>query len=210
MSHPFIPVANTASVELIYSLAGEVNENIFHVQKSTPYSLTDLQALRGVFDSWDSVTNNALRSGSATLIRIRSKALDSNASAMEDYYLPTPRAGTNTAGNVMPLNVCIAVKLATGVAGRSNRGRVYLGNLQSGLLADAGHITSGFGTTIIAAYNTLISNLATAGHTLVVTSLRNNGAWRITGHNTPVTGPVLTDLSLDSQRRRLPGRGHAI
>lgn len=208
MSHPFIPVPNAASCELIYQHAGEINENQFHVTKASPFSLSDLQALRGVADAWDAATNIAGRVTSASLVRIRTKALDTASSPLEDYSLPTPRAGS-LGGVALPLNVAFCVKLATGLAGRSYRGRWYFGNLTSLSLTDAGHISLASATGYANLLATLLANLAAAGYTMSVVSYRTGNAWRTTGVATPITTAVAVDTAIDSMRRRLPGRGHA-
>lgn len=209
MPHPFIPAPNCASVELIYTNAGEVNENVFHVRKGSPFSLSDLQTLRGVVNSWDAATAAGGRASAATLTRIRTKALDTNSSPMEDYYLPTPRAGGIGVAST-PLNVAFCCKLATGLAGRSYRGRWYWGNIPASFLADAGNLAHASAVGLTGFLNTLISNLNSAGYTMVVVSYYNNGAWRTTAVATPVTNAVAVDESIDSQRRRLRGRGHAL
>lgn len=207
MSRPFIPVPNTASVELLYQLPITIAENIFHVRKATPYSAADLVALRTLVNSWDSVSWSSRRITSVTLFRIICKALDSLGSPLEDYTLPTPRPGGTVSGP-MPNNITWAVKKATGLTGRSFRGRWYMVGLGSANYDMATQqVTGGTATPIITALNTLITNLAAAGHTLGVVSYRTGGAWRTTGLFTPVTSFVYTDLVIDSQRRRLPGRG---
>lgn len=209
MSRPFIPVPNCASCELIYSHAGEVNENVFHVQKGSPFSLSDLQDLRDSANSWDSATGSTGRISSASLTRIRTKALDTNSSPMEDYSLPTPRPGTLT-GVALPLNVAFCVKLATGLAGRSFRGRWYFGNLTHLSLADAGHLSLASANAYAGFMTTLISDLAGDGFTMVVVSYMADGVFRDEGLPTEITTAVAVDTSIDSQRRRLPGRGHAL
>lgn len=208
-SRPFIPVPNTASVELIYQQIGEVSENVFKCYKGTPFSLSDLQALRGVVNTWDSATASAVRTSSASLFRIRTKALDSLGSPMEDYYLPTPRPGTIVGTNA-PLNMAFCVKLGTGHSGRSYRGRWYWGNLTMNQTSDAGHMAVVSANLAVAALNTLVANLAAAGYTMCVTSYMTGGVWRASGLNTAITTAVATDTLLDSMRRRLPGRGHTL
>lgn len=209
MSRPFIPAPNCASVELIYSHASEVSENVFHVSKGSPYTLAQLQALRATVNAWDAASGLTGRVTAAQLVRIRTKALDTNTSPIEDFYLPAPRAGS-LAGNEMPLNVALCIKLSTGLAGRSYRGRWYWGHLSSLSLQDVGHVLPSSVTGYVGLLNTLIANLASAGHTMVVLSFRNNNAWRATAVATPILSAVGVDNSLDSMRRRLPGRGHAI
>lgn len=207
MSHGFIPVANTASVELIYTVNGIVAENVLHVQKGSPYSLADLQAVRGIFDTWDNNTWRVDRANSATLNRIRSKALDSTGSPMEDYFLPTPRAGTFNSAT-LPSNVTWAIKLSTGLTGRSYRGRLYVVGLTAGHQAGTGNtVNTTWAARMVASLNTLLSTLASAGHTLGVVSYRANGAWRTSGVFTAGVSWVAVDYNFDSQRRRLTGRG---
>src|SRR5574338_875783 len=98
MPRPFIPVPNTASVELLYQIPSAIGENIFHVRKATPYSAADLVALRNLVNTWDSASWASRRSNSVTLFRIISKALDSLGAPFDDYALPTPRAGGTISG----------------------------------------------------------------------------------------------------------------
>lgn len=207
--HPFIPVVNGASCELIYALAGDVSENVFHVTKGSPFTLANLQALRTAVNNWDAATGSTQRSNQAFLTRIRTKALDTNSSPMEDFTLPSPRAGAQ-GGFVLPPNVAFCVKLSTGLAGRSFRGRWYWGNLTTNWQADAGHTSVANANALAGFLTTLIANLATAGFTMVVVSYMSGGVWRSTGLATPITTAVSVDTAFDSMRKRLPNRGHAI
>jgi hypothetical protein len=207
MPRPFIPAANCASVEMIYNIPSGIAENRFHVRKGAPYSAADLTAVRTIFDSWDNVTGKSLRHAGTFLARIKSTALDSIGSPFEDFTLAAARAGTSGSSS-LPNNATIAVKLATGLTGRSQRGRIYIigvsvGHLQTGSQL----ITNTYATALTGGLNTLMTNLATGGHTLGVLSYRENGAWRVAGKFTPATGWTLADNVMDSQRRRLPGRG---
>src|SRR5689334_18615229 len=121
MSTPFIPIPNTAQVELIFSLASDVLENTFHVSSNTPFTSTTIVELRTVFDNYHNSTMRGALCNDVILQRIRTRALDSASSPVEDYHLPTPRAG-GVGANALPPNVTLAVKLATAIAGRSYRG----------------------------------------------------------------------------------------
>jgi hypothetical protein len=204
---PFIPAPNCASVEIFYSYNGVVMENHFNVHKGSPYSGADLVALRGVVDTWDNVTWKGSRINTASVFRYRCKALDTNSSPMDDYYLPTPRPGT-IGGAGLPGNVTMCFKIATANAGRSFRGRWYLVGLSTlNLGATGNQYNVGSANAIVSWLNLLQTNLAAAGHTLVVLSYANNKAWRTTAVATPSTGFLIVDYNLDSQRRRLTGRG---
>ncbi len=207
MSRPFIPVPNAASVELIYSMNGETCENVFYVRKGSPYSFSDLQSLRATVNTWDSTTWSPFRGAYASLVRIKTRARDTASSPSEDFALPTPRAGTQT-GVTLPNNATFAFKLVTGLSGRSFRGRLFFVGLTSNYYgADSDHISVVAATNVAGALTTLLTVLASAGHTLGVVSYRSNKVFRTTGLFTPATGWVVADYNFDSMRRRLAGRG---
>lgn len=207
MSRPFIPAPNTASFELIFAYYGTVVENVYFVQKASPFSAADLIAVRNIFDAWDTGANKMPRSQNCSLTRIRSKALDSADSPIDEYTLPTPRAG-GLSGYDMPGSVTVAVKFATGLAGRSQRGRKYLVGMNSSWIT-GNTITTSIAAQIVTCYNDLKSRLAagTPSTYLVVASFRADKQWRTVASTHPVTGFVVSDLNADSQRRRLLGRG---
>lgn len=102
----------------------------------------------------------------------------------------------------LPNNVTIALKKSTGRAGRSYRGRTYawpmLGNdLESGI---PNEITATFATLLFSTYNALKTSLALVGYQLGVAS-------NVLATITSPIDFILVDKTIDSQRRRLPGRG---
>lgn len=204
----FIPVADTASVELIYALNQEIVENVFHVQKGTPYSLSDLQAVRGIVNTWDAAGGATYRGANSFLNRIRTRALDSVGAAFEDYTLPVARQGLQ-GGSALPGNATWCLKKATLSSGRSHRGRWYYVGLTSAFFGTtADNISALAAANVLATLNSLIAALAAGGHTMVVVSYVSNKTCRPIGITTPVTQFVAVDNLIDSQRRRLAGRGH--
>lgn len=211
MPHPFIPVPNTAYVEMVYTFGGQIVENCFHVQKGTPFTALQLQGLTTAFDAWD---NGAVagwkgcRPIGCTLVQIKTRALDTAASPVYIYTLPAPRNGALNA-NPMPGNVTFCVTLQTGLAGRSQRGRIYVPGI---ITTDIGNtplnntLNSGRANAYVASINALIAQVAAlgAGYALVVTSFRSNNAWRATGQNSVILNAAYADLFIDSMRRRLP------
>src|SRR5690349_2998 len=156
MSRPFIPAPRTVSVEMIYQAYSQFMENVFHVQLLAPATLSDLQTLRTTFNNWDSVTHSGHRSSGVTLQRIRTKALDSQEAPLEDYALPTPRAG-GVGTNPMPLNVTFCIKLSTGNAGRSARGRVYICGMPTSVVT-GNQCGTVHANNLVADINTLITD----------------------------------------------------
>jgi hypothetical protein len=109
----------------------------------------------------------------------------------------TGGAGT-AAGFSNPGNVAYVSSWRTGRPGRRYRGRTFLTNLAEGETT-GDTITSGLLSTITAfAIEFLLPRVASAFKSAVGS--------RVGGFSTPINGFVL-DPTLDSQRRRLAGRG---
>lgn len=211
MSRPFIPAPNTVSLELIYGYnTGTVMENVIHVEKGAPFTLAEIQGLRAaVIACWSAGLKNAFDSAQ-TLNRVRIRALDSAVAPTEDYSLPTPLPGGLSSGGNMPTVNCVAVKLGTGLTGRSNRGRIYIPVLGTNALdTNRNELYASVAVTIVAALEQLRAAIPAWDATArwVITSFRNEYAWRTVAVNNTVTTIVLVDRHLDSQRRRLTGRG---
>lgn len=98
---------------------------------------------------------------------------------------------------VAPPSVSALVRLATGLAGRANRGRVFLpGWLTEASLDDTGTIESGTLTDIQTAWDAFIADIDTGGlHPLVILHSTSSDP-------TPVTAAVVQGIAA-TQRRRL-------
>ena len=209
MSHPFIPAPNTALIEMVYTFGGEIIENTFHVQKGSPFTLAELQALVTVFDNWDSTGATKFqgqRPIGCTLIQIKSKGLDSQSAPVWIYTLPIARNGSVNQ-LPMPGNVTFCITLQTGHAGRSQRGRIFMPGLWVNIVGNTPNnnvIAASTANGFVASLNSLITQVAAigTGYALVVTSYYNNGAWRTTASNTVITNAAYADLKIDNQRRR--------
>lgn len=105
-----------------------------------------------------------------------------------------------------PASVCMAIKKSTGLTGRSFRGRWFHSGFWQGQIAGNSVVTAS-ADAIVAAYEPFLDSLnfsLTGGAVLV--SRYNNGVPRAAGVVTPITS-LSTDYLVDSQRRRLTGRG---
>ena len=216
MPRPFIPAPNTALIEAIYTYGGWVIENTFHVQKATPFTSLDLQGACNAFDAWDSTGTfkwQACRRAENVLTQWKARALDTPSSPVFIFTLPTSRPGSAGSGGAMPGGSTFCITMQTGHAGRSQRGRIYLPGLATFDLQSAPNqnlVTAARANAYVASINSLIAQLAALSPalTLVVVSYMSGGAWRSTAQTTPITNAAYSDLAVDSQRRRLAGRGH--
>lgn len=201
----FVPFPNCASVEMIFTLDGQRIENRYHVEQDSPFDEVSLAVLAALFDNWWTTELRAEQPTSLSLVLIVAKALDTPSSPGVEYSSGLPKAGLFTTTPALPNNVTLAVKWSTGLRGRSFRGRTY----HIGLTEDAvagNTISAGHLSFLIGAYEALIDDLAGLPADLVVASRISNGVERTTGVTTQVSG-VSIDATVDSQRRRLPGRG---
>jgi hypothetical protein len=112
-------------------------------------------------------------------------------------------------------NVSLAIKLGTGLGGRSNHGRFYFVGINNGLydvdnpnVLKPGSVTN-FGTANSNFQGVMFEASLSSGNifSLAVASFVSGGSSRPAVIANKVTAISLTDNTFDSQRRRLPGRG---
>jgi hypothetical protein len=108
-----------------------------------------------------------------------------------------------------PLSGCMVISERTGLRGRSYRGRFYYSPIPStGLAADRNQVTSTLATNVAVAFALIADRWAgmTPSAVHVIASHFTNGLPRSQAVVTPVE-TYHADTFIDSQRRRLTGRG---
>lgn len=203
---PYIPVPNTAQLELIYDWGGQVCETVLHYVKASPWTvdlLTDL--CESATLEWDAVMQTQMPT-TLSLIGVRATDLASQTGAVVNYGTGLPLAGTAVSPS-LPNNVALVVTKRTALRGRSYRGRLYHPGLNEGQVT--GNIVGPSSVaTIVGLWNNFLSLAVTGDEAnMCVVSRYNNLAPRVTGVATLVTN-LTSDGFVDSQRRRLPGRGN--
>ena len=202
---PFVPVPTTGEFHMIFTQDGQVVENVFHVQFELGPTAEDLEGAAEVLKDW---WNTELRPSCATnltLQRIEGVDISDQAGEAIVYSGGLPLTGGASGATAFPNHVTFAVKWGTGLRGRSYRGRTYhLGLTENSVTGNT--IGGASITTFLAAYGALIEDLSTEDYTLVVASKYHNKGPRTTGVATPILSCSI-DPTVDSQRRRLPGRG---
>lgn len=202
----FIPVPNTAMVELFYTQDNQQMENTLYVQRGDPYDISELTVVAQAIIDWWVATIKPLTSNTVSLRAVKATSLESVSAPAVELPPATPQTGTNTSP-AMPNGTTLAIKFLTGFRGRWARGRNYVVGLSEntviGNQVDAAHAEF-----LRQAYETLLgSTYLPAGYDWVVVSRFFNNAPRVTGFAASILGVSLTDFIVDSQRRRLPGRG---
>lgn len=202
----FIPVPRCARAELRYTAQSQQCMNTLWFEHAD--IAPDQQALSTlasvVYDWWvDQLA--PITSQSVELREVYVLAQDGGGNEFTLAGTPPGNAG-GAVGAPLPNNVTLCVSFRTGLAGRSYRGRNY----PVGILKDnsnGNYAESDYANLLQEAYHQLSEALIETDWTWVVATRYSNNAPRIVGAATPVIAVVVTDFALDSQRRRLVGRG---
>lgn len=104
-------------------------------------------------------------------------------------------------------NVTLAIARKTGHRGRSTQGRIYWPGISDAMMDGVTQILSSAAANIVAAITATDAAVASAGWTPVTVSFQHDGVVSSAGVVTPISAWEVTDLRVDSQRRRLAGRG---
>lgn len=202
----FIPVPNVSQVTLKMSYFSQTIVNTLYFLKSGGFSGTDLADLANAAAQWWGDNMVSALSTDITLFAAEARDISTESGPVSEFFPVTPIPGT-VASPGLPGNVAWTIQFKTGFAGRSFRGRNYISGIaETG--ASGNQIALSIAADIVAAYVVLNSDLNTVlAVQHVVVSRFTGGAPRTTGIATAVETYGYFDLFLDSQRRRLTGRG---
>lgn len=201
----FVPVPFTAMVELIYDYFGEVCENTLYFRGSVDWTAIDMTTLATEVQAWWVANYAPLVSNSLTLQRVKVTDIASQTGGVIEKTSGLPAAGGISASPGMPGNVALAVSFRTAGRGRHQRGRNFVLGITEAQAA-GNEIAGATQAAWVSAYNALFAAVTVNAADWVVVSRFFNKAPRSTGATYVVTH-VLADDALDSQRRRLQGRG---
>ena len=194
---PAVPAPGIVQLNGIMTLADEKVENTFHYRVSGTVTRAILEAMANTYVSWWSAYAG-LYGTSVGLILVYVRDLSSSSGQTLDFVPTSTTDGTRTSP-LLPNNVTIAIKRETGLAGRSNRGRVYWVGITQDMLSSPNQMVLGTAASLAAALDNLRTSQASANSATEVILHKASGT------GTDVIGYVPADQTLDSQRRRLPG-----
>lgn len=203
----FQAVPNVMKAEMPYQVAGQTCLNTFHFLRATPATTTDCQnlatAMRDTY--WIAnlrplVTADYFSNGCFVA------ALDSPSAPFYGLdFVSTVQNGT-ASGMSVPSGSTLVSTFKTAERSRNGRGRVYISGVPAPQLSDPIEVANSYLTSFITAMSSLLTIATAISATLVVVSRVLAGIPRTTGVPIAVTS-VTADRYLDSQRRRLFGRG---
>jgi len=203
---PFIPAPNIVEVQWRTTFAGQETMNRIHVDVLGAPSADDVQNLATECGNWWTGNVQDLVPPDLELREVYAKSIATQPGPEATFTAGLPAAGL-LGQPALPSNCSICASLRSGETGRSARGRWYWQGLTENQVA-GNVVASGTQTDILAALFNLKGVISGAGFLWVIVSFYSNNVVRPGG---PVYFPVNTitmvDGFIDSQRRRLPGRG---
>ena len=201
---PAYDVPGLMRLEAHFNLDGQKVMNT-HWFKSNLNETSDvqMQLVAGTYVNWWTSELDTFVSNAAELYEVVIKELRPDGQTIL-YTEDLPVTGQRTSP-LLPNNVTLAVHWGTGHIGRSTHGRTYFIGLTQDIVIGnqctaAADIQAAY-DALRTAYDNITINVEFS-----IVSFVSQGAWRITPLVTPITG-VAVENTIDSQRRRLPGRG---
>lgn len=197
-------VTNTVQIEIRFSMGGNNAQNTLHALCTTAPGLNDLEDLAAVVDAWVVTEWAPLASSSWGAYEIVMTSLDSLSGPRASFPIAPPQQGT-LAIEPEPANVTLAVKADTGIRGRGKNGRVFWIGLNKDQVT-GNQIEALVSASIVTALNNLNNDIAALANFdgLCVPHRVVNGVEPNPATSALVQRFLVTDLSLDSQKNRLP------
>jgi len=206
---PFVPVPKTIACDVIAELFGQVIENTLYFAFPDEPLISEVAQLSSSVAEWAVGALCPVLSEDYIYKRTEARGIWDQAQPAI-----TNVVGTNTPGAVAspgaPGGTCIAVSFRTAYGGRSYRGRNFVSGFPLNA-CEGNQLATAYASGIVEAYEALVpdyvaDDLPNAVH--VVASRFSLGAPRVTGITTPINAYLMVNRDLDSQRRRLTGRGN--
>lgn len=202
---PFVPVPNGIQANLRLSYDGQEVENVIGFRAPGDPTPADLAAVAEGVEDWWMANIRSIVPATVVFREVYAVDLSTQDGGVFTASGSNGSAGTN-AFAAMPNNVTLAVTLRTAQRGRSYRGRIYHIGLTEPQVTD-NEVVPTIITLLSTAYAALLNAANFGGCELAVISRQLNNVPRLIGVATPVIDTVIADPVVDSQRRRLPGRG---
>lgn len=201
----FQPVPQTVGVYVRGTLFNQRVENTIYVSTADPTTPGDVADIAAAAGAWYRANIVPLLAQDYVYRETFAKDLSSASGAEVNNT-----TGVGTIGGqpfaAMPGNVTLAISFRTGLAGRSFRGRNYLPCLAEPQVT-GNTVASATADAFVTGYNELLNVLVGSEYTWTVVSRFTSGVLRAVGISTPVVNAIVTNLFVDSMRRRLTGRG---
>lgn len=191
------------------TLDGQLVQNALYFENlgdgSPEWNMGRLESLNAIVASWLNVDLCAVLSNQMSFTSITSTQLKEDGGLQAISPLTPPAVG-DVNSEAMPNNVALCATITTAERGRAGRGRIYLAGLGRSQ-TEQSRVLAGPLAAINGKLDDLLSAAVAADFRMGVYSRYYKKVKRDLGKFTAATGFAVLDSVLDSQRRRLPGRG---
>lgn len=190
--------------EIRFTWNNQLVENVLHFQHSIDApNPTNMQDLATVIEGQ---VNPSWLTNMTSTCTFREVYVESYAG---EFSISASQVGSGVGAvgvNSMPGNATFCLSLRTAFVGRTRRGRMYTIGMDESQQS-AGVVSSTYRNNWITLLEQLKAAAGAANWIWVVASFWSGGVERATGLVTPVESVIAVDDFVDSQRRRLQGRG---
>lgn len=204
MSNSFVPGTGVVKVDLVFSLNGQKVMNGLHFVSELPVVASQFVILAGDVVAWYNTYLKPILPVTAGLEMVKVTDMGSQTGVQIQYTTGLPSMGTHNSPS-LPGNVTAAVKFTTDKRGKSYTGRNFFPAFAQSDIVN-GIVDAGVAAGIKAAYEALLTQTWSSDYVWVVASKIAGGILRSALETTQVMG-VGIDTQVDSQKRRLAGRG---
>lgn len=202
----FVPSPQVCEAEIEMVWDGQIVENTLYFQSSAAMDVALMGTLAAALITW---WNANIKPGVADTLGLTAVAVtDLTTNTSPAVLTPVSPTSFGAGGaQSLPNNVALCISFRTAARGRTSRGRNYIPGLMENQV-NQNTVIPAVPAAFIAAYEELIGpGTFVPGLQWGVLSRRVNNADRISGLFRPITSVAVVDSTVDSQRRRLPGRG---
>ncbi len=202
----FIPTAGAVRVDIQFVRAGQQIHNVIWCSRDSAWTQAQREGLAEAIETWFSTTGKTAMTSDCSLTQITVVNQDTVNAPGTVYVVSPAIAGTGGASSPTANSVAMCATLRTDLRGRSYRGRMYLGAVPTSLVSDSLTVLTTYITNALSVLAALKTAIEALGAVWVVVSHFTNKLPRAGGLKTPITA-IAMDQYIDSQRRRLGGRG---
>jgi hypothetical protein len=201
----FVPAPGVLQVNQRATLYGQQIENVHYFELGFPPDPAGVQ--QAAYDARDNWVTHMLPVLTEDYIYREAYVTDlTTDTSPASTAVPATLTTGAGASDAAPGSVTLCLSLRTSGRGRSSRGRQYISGLSEGSIEDNAW-NSAKAAEVVSAFQAYQAAMNTAGYNLVVLSRIQNAVPRDLALAQTVTSILTTDLFIDSQRRRLTGRG---
>lgn len=201
----FISAINTVKVVLEQLFGTSELANIVYFLKSGGWSEAEMTALLDDVETWWITYMQPYLGNALSLTGLTATDMSSATGPVVTKAVSPAEVGAGTS-DPQAANVTAVITFRTAGRGRSSRGRNYIPGLTQDVMDSVTDVLAGWCGYMIDAYEAFSDVEVANTCTHVVASFYHEKAPRATALLQPVTGYTM-DTAVDSQRRRLRGRG---